>query len=546
MKVLIRKTLFFATILMVAATGALAQRVIQGTVYKDGEPAAGITVEAHKGSSMMTSFDGKYKVDADEKTKWIKFTYIDETKKLDIDDDPVNQIDFAFTGKLPSGGSDDDEGADVILKSAEELLSEQDREFMNQLSLYTEFYKQGDYMSSLPYWRKIYTTYPRSTSNIYIHGAKIYEYLIENAKTDAERDKYLAEYMKLHDKRVKHFGQEGFVLGRKATAWLEYKLDENRTSLLEGDDLKEVLKVGYEWLEKSVDLQGPEAELPTVLLLMQTTRSLFKLGELSKETVVKNYEKSNKLLNQVISKNEDAYRVANAKEIQPYIENLFGTSGAADCETLVNIFTPQFQEKFDDVEYIKSMLRRLRKAKCDNSELVEKATIRLYELEPSAEAAFNMARRYLKKDNMDKAKEYYQQAISQETDPMLLASYHYERGLLRYAKLNDLSGAREEARKALALDSDMCEANLLIGDIYVASTRNFNGDDFEKAAIFWLAVDYYTKARRSDNCAVDASEKISTYRRYFPNKEEAFMRSVSQGDSYKIGGWINESTKVRF
>jgi tetratricopeptide (TPR) repeat protein len=299
-------------------------------------------------------------------------------------------------------------------------------------------------------------------------------------------------------------------------------------------------------LKQSVDEQGKESELPILVLLMQTTRSLFKLGELPKETVVKNYDIINTILNSVIAENKEEQKVKDAKEIAPYIENLFGTSGAADCEALVNIFTPQFEEKANDIDFIKNMLRRLRRAKCDDSELVEKATNRLYELEPSAEAAFNMAHEYLKKDDMDKAREYYQQAISQETDPKLLATYYYERGLLRYARLNNYVAAREDARKAISLDPDLCDANMLIGDIYVASSRSFEGTNLQKGAIFWLATDYYNKARKGEDCSTDAATKISDYRKYFPNKEDAFMEGLQEGQNYKIEGWINETTKVRF
>ncbi len=280
---------------------------------------------------------------------------------------------------------------------------------------------------------------------------------------------------------------------------------------------------------------------------MQTTRSLFKLGELPKETVVQNYDKINNLVKEVISKTTDEAVKSDAKDkIQPYIENLFGTSGAADCEALVNIFTPQFEEKNNDVDFIKDMLRRLRKAKCNESDLVERATIRLYELEPSAEAAFNMARSYLKKEDIDKAREYYQQAISQETDPELLASYYYERGYLRYARLKDYQGARDDARKALSNDPSLCDANMLIGDIYAAASSSFSGSELEKKAVFWLAVDYYNKARSGEDCATDAAKKASDYKKYFPNKEEAFMEGLQAGQTYKVGGWINETTTVKF
>jgi hypothetical protein len=550
MKALSRITFLIALIVIVAIYSSMAQRVIKGTVYIDGEPAAGITVEAHKGSTMMTSFDGKYEVTADPKSKYIKFTLMatNESKKFDLVEESVGEIDFAFTGVIPGAGDISAEVAsgDVVLKSAEELLNEQDKEFMNELSLYSEFYKQGDYASALPHWKNIYRKYPKSTSNIYIHGSKIFEYLIGNAKTDEERDKYLDEYLKGYDQRIKYFGGEGFVLGRKGTSWLEYKLDEKRITPIEGDALKDVMLKGYGWLNASVDLQKAETELPVFLLLMQTTRSLFKLNSIPKETVVKNYDKCNTYLNEIISKSNEKEKVASAKEIQVYIESLFSSSGAADCETLVGIFTPQFDSKNNDIEFIKSMLRRLRQAKCDESELVEKATIRLYELEPSAEAAFNMARGYVKKDDMVMAKKYYEQAISQETDTKLLASYYYERGLLLYIKESAYQEAREMARKAISLDPDLCDAYMLIGDLYVASSRSFNGTNLEKAAIFWVAVDYYNKARRGDDCAADAANKASDYKKYFPNKEDAFMEGLQGGQSYKVQGWINETTTVRF
>lgn len=547
MKAILRITLLFASIAILAVSTSQAQRVIKGTVYMDGKPAAGVTVEAHKGGSMMTSFDGKYEVEADAKTKWLKFTFIDESKKLEIAGKSGNNFDFAFTGEIPSANSTEGNSSEVNLQSVDELIRAQNVEFRDQYSLYTEFFKQNDYKSAFPHWQILYSKYPKSTQNIYIQGAKMLEDKIDKASTDEEKDKILDDYMKLYDQRIKYFGQKGFLLGRKGTSWLRYKIDATRrVAPLEGDDLKKALKVGYEMLMESYKEQGLETELPITVLIMQTSRSLFKLGELPKETVVENYDKCNKVINSIIDANEDEAKVADAKEIQAYIENLFGTSGAADCEALVNIFTPQFQEKSDDIEFIKNMLRRLRKAKCDESDLVEKATIRLYELEPSAEAAFNMARGYLKENDIEKAKEYYKQAMDQETDQELLATYYYEYAFFVYAKENALSEARSYARKALALNPDYCDANMLIGDIYVAASKTFEGSTLEKAAVFWVAVDYYNKARRSEDCSIDAAQKISTFKKYFPNKEDAFMEGLQAGQSYKVEGWINETTKVRF
>ena len=216
MKALIRITFLFATVFFVTVSATMAQRVIKGTVYMDGKPAAGITVEAHKGGSMMTSFDGKYEIEADAKSKWIKFTFIDETKRLEIEGKAGDTFDFAFTGSIPSG-DDTEVSGDAIMKSAEELVASGDKDYMNLYSLYHEFYTQKDYKSAMPHWKEMYSKYPKSSVNVYIHGSKMHEDLIEKAGSKTEKDKYFNDYMKIFDKRLKHFGQKGYVLGRKGT-----------------------------------------------------------------------------------------------------------------------------------------------------------------------------------------------------------------------------------------------------------------------------------------------------------------------------------------
>jgi tetratricopeptide (TPR) repeat protein len=540
MKAFLRIAFLFSSVLMIAVSSSVAQRVINGTVYMDGKPAAGITVEAHRGGSMMTSFDGIYEIEADAKTKYIKFTYIDDTQRMVIEDLSGDKFDYAYSGEIPTGGESEASG-EVNLQSAAELLD--DNEFKTEFSLYNEFYKQNDYESAFPHWKVLYEKYPKSTPNIYIQGSKMFERFINEAGTEVEREKILKDYMKLYDNRIKYFGQSGYVHGRKGTAWLRIKLEQGT---LEGDAQMEALKSGYEWVKESVDEQGDETELAVLVLLMQTSRSLFKLGTLPKETMVMNYEKCNAIVNAYIKKETDADKLETANKVQNFIEDIFGKSGAADCEALVNIFTPQFEDNIDDVEFIKTILRRLRRAKCDDSDLYEKATERLYNLEPSAEAAFNMAHRYLKRNDFEKAKEYYKQAMDQETDQDLLATYYYEYGLFIYAKDNALSEARGFAKKALAINPGLCEANILIGDIYVAGSRSFEGTNIEKGAIFWVAVDYYNKARRGEDCMVDAAKKASDFKKYFPKKEEAFMEGLQEGATYKVEGWINETTKVRF
>lgn len=92
----------------------------------------------------------------------------------------------------------------------------------------------------------------------------------------------------------------------------------------------------------------------------------------------------------------------------------------------------------------------------------------------------------------------------------------------------------------------MGNAYLLIGDLYAASSDDCGADDVMKKAVYWIAVDYYYKAKKVDpEVAASANERIAAYSKYFPTKEEVFFRDLNDGDPYDIECWINESTTVR-
>jgi tetratricopeptide (TPR) repeat protein len=539
MKTFVRKSILFTLILLGMVLTANAQRVIKGTVYREGKPAAGVTVELHRSSQrIMTSFDGIYEITGDDKSKWIRFIFIDESKRVDLPEG-VTQFDYLFDGIEPLNGVASEAG--VNLKSQQELVAANDLEFMHNVTMYLESYKQGDYKSTLVPWRKLYDNYPKSTLNLYHHGATMYESFLEKATTKEEKDAFLDSLMNIYDRRIKYFNQKGFVMGRKATLWLRYNLPPPAD--ISNEDLASIYRKGYDMLEISTKEQGPETEIPVLVLLMQTSRSLFSFGKITKEDVVKNYELVSAVLNQKDASKPDEEGLSDARSA---VEAIFSASGAADCEALISIYAPQCEEKNDDIEFLRTMLRRLTTARCDDSDLFNKASERMYELEPSAEAAFNMARMFVKKGDIDRAKTYYKQAMDQEKDESLLENYYYEYAIFIFATENNLQEARNYARRSLAINPNDCKVNMLMGDLYIAGSRGFSDDNFERATVFWVAVDYFNKARASEDCMAEATQKANTYRNYFPNKEEAFFIGIREGENYTVKGWINETTKVRF
>ena len=92
--------LFFLLLTFAFLNVAAHPRIIKGTVYRDGKPASGVQVTAHKARrGYFTSFDGKYELKADMKSKWIKFTFNDKEETIELDANSGDIIDFGSPAK---------------------------------------------------------------------------------------------------------------------------------------------------------------------------------------------------------------------------------------------------------------------------------------------------------------------------------------------------------------------------------------------------------------------------------------------------------------
>jgi tetratricopeptide (TPR) repeat protein len=537
------KTFILKPILLTLAVAlmytATAQRVIKGTVYHEGKVAAGVTVEGQKAKApFMTSFDGTYEINVPENCKYIKFTLMssDLSKKLEIEGNTSNVIDFSFDGVIPAAAAEESE-AGAILKTAAELRDAGDKDFMSSLTLEKQFYDQKDYKSALGPWRILYKTYPKSTVNIYIHGLNIYQTFIEKATDRKLKDAYIDTLMHVYDHRIKYFDQKGLNLGRQGTDFLKYKLDNEQ---LNDEQRKAILKKGYAYLDESVKIQGNESEAPVLMLLMQSARGLYGLGDFGKEKIVEVYDVTTRVINANLAKDAKSEKYISARDL---IDQVFQSSGAADCEALISIYEPKFDQIAANVEDLKKMIRMLDRQKCDASPLFAKASEKLYSLEPSAEAAYNMARLFVKADQMDKAETYYKQAVDLEKDPLNLAKYYLELGQLNFQKPQVAKGY---LKKSIENNPNAGKPYIMLGDIYAHNSKSYGENDFERSLVFLVAVDYYSKAKKADSSVeAEANQKIGTYSQYFPPKEEIFFNGLTVGQSYTLGGWIGESTTIR-
>jgi len=177
---------------------------------------------------------------------------------------------------------------------------------------------------------------------------------------------------------------------------------------------------------------------------------------------------------------------------------------------------------------------------------------KLLDLQPSAQAYFDVGTMYLDDGEQNEAITRFERALEQdELTDELRADVEFEMGNA-YRQQERLQQARRHYRNALDVDSSYGAAYLAIGDLYTLAVANCEGPmEREDRAVYWLAVEYFERAREADPAMErSANQKIQTFRRFFPNQEALFFRDDWEvGESFRIDygcySWINESTTVR-
>ncbi len=406
---------------------------------------------------------------------------------------------------------------------------------MRNYSLFSEYYKQKNYNDALPYWRDAFHDCPVVSKNVYTRGANMYKFYIIQAhnKNDLElKYKLVDTLMQIYDQRIKWYPRDkGKVLGYKASDILHYKTKE-----------MECIKKAYEFSSESMALLRTKSPKSVINTYMQTTLMLFENNELNDSEVVNNYARTMALLKKQIENKPEDEELDILKES---ISSSFANSGAASCESLIQLFTPQFKENPGDVDILKKITYWLNNTGCNESDLYLDATIALNKIEPSATLAYHIAQLYVKRKSYQSAVSLYKQAIEQEPEQLIKSRYLVELGYIIQSEYNDLPQAKKLAKQAIKADPNSGRPYLLLGNIY-AGVKDFGEDELAHKAVYWVAVDQYKKAKQLDKELTSiANDRIMAYSKYFPDTEMVFFFGFKVGDSFKLGGWINETTIVR-
>ena len=405
-------------------------------------------------------------------------------------------------------------------------------ECIKYLSYYTEYYKQKNYDSALPNWRRAYSICPATASqNMFIHGTTLMTRLYNQTKDADHKEAIVDTILTLQEKRMATYPKNRVnILNNKGQYMINYR----------GDKAKYI----YEKVGEIVDELGTNANGGLLVNLLQSSISLYRENQLTADDVIAMYDKVMADVEGANPKNE-AEEEDNLKA-RATIESIFADSKVASCENLIAIFGPRYAADPDNLTLVSNIVKLMNTADdCASNDLYLNAVTSMYRLDPSYRSAFGLYRLNAARGNLADAAKYLEEAISSpDSDPATDAQYYYEMAAFCYK--NGMRGkASEAARKAVELDYGFAgKAYLILGNLWASATC---GETVDKWARYWAAADYYQKARNADPTVADeAASSLASVSRYYPEASEAFMYDLTKGQSYTVScGGMSATTTVR-
>lgn len=432
-----------------------------------------------------------------------------------------------------------------------------DKESSEQnLSIYTEFYKQKNYLDAFKPWVYLFENAPKRTKNIYLHGPKIVKGVLKTA--DAGRKAGLVDtLMMVYDQRNAYYpGKEAYVTGLKGADMYRYK-----------KGTPDGLIASREVLKKAFDAAGNESTASVLNYYFMATTKLVQAKLLKVEDLIALFSDLSGVIAYKEAKlSQDIYQAEEKETLNPKEKkrlkrnkkerktlgdvkiNLEKTlSPHATCEKLVQLYSNSFETNKEDVAWMKRAAKLLSKKECTGSDIFFSISEALYAIDPSPAAAANMGLRALKRQDYKKALVFYKDALDNEQDELNKALYAY-RLAQTYGAMEESVQAKSMALKAASFRSGWGDPYVLIGDLYAKSSRKCGElqTEFLKRVGYWAAIDKYEFAKRLDpTTKTKADERILKYSPQMPSKTDIFTEGLLDEPTYLIECWYTETVKVR-
>lgn len=404
------------------------------------------------------------------------------------------------------------------------------------LSFYKDYFKQKSYNEALPNWREAFKRCPPTANQtMLVDGTTLMRKLIsQNSKNPVYREKLVDSLMMIHDIRIANYPKYAVTARNN-----------------KGLDLANYVQNDPERLYKEYGeiIAGNKTKTkPTILLFyFDSAVELYKNGSLDEEEIIGVYEGCMELLSRMDPK--DAADKEMVDDMKVKIEELFASNNIADCDKLIELYTPKFEADPQNIELAEKIVRFMSAADgCTDNALFISAATSIHKSNPTHASAYTLYKLNASTGKSAEAVKYLQEAIDREdSDAAQDAEYYYELAVYNFKCGNNLA-AEQAAKKVipLATTSEIKgKTYMLIGTIW--GGVRCDGNDIAKRAPYWVAVDYFERAKAADpELAAEANKRINEYKKYYPLTADAFMFGVNDGETYQVScGGFKANTTVR-
>lgn len=394
----------------------------------------------------------------------------------------------------------------------------------SKITAYQDSFKAKNIEAAFETWSEVKKNCPKQSELVYTDGLNILQYKIDNAANAEDKEKLVREVLALYDQFHKNYPEKtaDFEVS-KAMALHDNKIEAK-------EEIFNLLESGFSKASGSI------TNANAIYTYFSLCYEKYKAGDkkYTADLVLDKYTLVNYMLTQL--QNSQTEKTDQYKTAQRGISAL--SKDLVNCDNLASYYEKNFNQNKENSEWVITALTNL-SAKCSSKPIFVTMAEKLYATKATSQSAYFMALANLRQRKFTEAIQFYNQAADLETNPQEKAKIYYTlaTGLLA----NDMTKSKETLNKALQADPKMGRAHLFLAQLYSYAPEECGKTEFEKKAIFYLAVETAKKAGIADPKLKTAADKMAEDFVAKALTQSEINAAKMNGKSFKIECWINET-----
>lgn len=409
--------------------------------------------------------------------------------------------------------------------------------------IYRQMIKAGESKQALKMWRQVYATSPAADgkrATVYTDGIAFYSDLIK--KVPAKMEAYGDSILMLYQEARSCYPGDGYMAAIQGfDSYYTYPGSATDDAI-------------YALFKESIEIDG--AEKLNYFVINPMSKLLVEQHREGKIDV----EETKMITDALKTRLAKGLKECKGAGCEPWqaIENYapetlryFETvQGFYDCQYFINQYYADYKADSTNCDAILTAYSRLRYGGCAEGTPEFDELKRAYGAncrQPAGPSDLKKAFDCLESSDYNCAIENFTAAAEGTDDVERKGRYYMYVAKVYYSHKRNFSQARAFARRAADADSSSGEPYMLIGTLYASSGPLCGpGTGFDSQIVTWPAIDKWQQAKRIEpGLAGKANTLINRYTQYMPSKSDIFSRGIKKGDSFTVGCWIQETTRVR-